>query len=242
MVYTAHNNNLRARLHRLKNIFIEEGVSLREVEWRDLERIQFGSANRHYREPLNLVKVILRRYIYESFNKAEMKRGVNFLVDENWVFECFMTHMVEEVINEYFHGWEVKPQYRLSGLLKKCQTLRGPSIKPDIIIERNGERYAIDFKYKIEPNSADYYQVLAYSMAISKTNRERKCVLWCATPAGHDESKPVFTIDESLNPNFNLSFYIFGMNFQRYDKLEKKFISEVKNDIKKRLEAILTTT
>ena len=83
------------------------------------------------------------------------------------------TEIIEELINTCpeFTEFEIEKQPRFNKLVEEKSIVT----KPDIVLRQNRNEYPfiIDTKYKKDPVNADYYQVIAYSLAL------RNCKACC---------------------------------------------------------------
>jgi 5-methylcytosine-specific restriction endonuclease McrBC regulatory subunit McrC len=91
----------------------------------------------------------------------------------NAVYEDFITDLAEDVITSYpeFSAYKLEKQSQFDSLVKEKRIVT----KPDIILSDGKDKYPfiIDAKYKRDAANADYYQVVAYSLALKST----KCYL-----------------------------------------------------------------
>ena len=133
---------------------------------RDLPSVPFDRLNEHYREVVELSRLILRYRAFE-LDRGDV-RANGFLVDMNEVFQDFVTRALRETLrisNRTFRSDEALPK----GLtLDVKQRVR---LKPDLSWwDASVCTFVGDAKYKDiydegAPN-ADLYQVLAYATAL----------------------------------------------------------------------------
>lgn len=124
----------------------------------------------HYRELLKVCEAILTESILDASGDDDLQ-GVNFLIDMDWLFEQYITLLLEEIATES-DGLNVKSQHPRDlcdyGKIK---------LRPDILLMFNGRTAGIiDVKWKLQeslPNS-DFYQVVAYGLAELQRNSQMK--------------------------------------------------------------------
>jgi len=84
----------------------------------------------------------------------------------NKVYQDFMTEIIQEIVTEDpdFKGYQIEKQSRFNSLVKEGKI----RIIPDIVVKTVNEEYPliIDAKYKRDKSNADYYQIIAYSLAL----------------------------------------------------------------------------
>ena len=84
----------------------------------------------------------------------------------NQVYEDFITEIIEDLINTLpkFNDFNIEKQPKFNKLVEERTIIT----KPDVVLCQNRNEYpfVIDTKYKKDPANADYYQVIAYSLAL----------------------------------------------------------------------------
>ncbi|CAG0984058.1 Protein McrC [Methanosarcinales archaeon] len=155
------NEELKADLIRHEYI-LKDFIELIDVSPNDCNQIHFNRLNDYYSAIIQFSKLILEENFIRSVYKGE-SRGFNFIVNMNKVYEDFITQMVTEVVEENFDHFEVVSQTKFDSLVKERRIVT----IPDIIL-KSADSYPliIDAKYKREDKNSDYYQVIAYSLAI----------------------------------------------------------------------------
>ncbi len=139
-----------------------EEVANARVEPGDLDRIDFNRLNEHYRPALHLARLVLENLTL--VDRSGRWTTVSFMVDMNDLFERFVTERLRRALRGRL---KVKDQYPTH--LGRGDTVR---MRPDLVFERRGETvYVGDVKYKLtesgEARNPDYYQMLAYTTALS---------------------------------------------------------------------------
>jgi 5-methylcytosine-specific restriction enzyme subunit McrC len=154
-------------------VLMQEEISLVPKNKLDVDSLNLSAISQNYIELMNVCKTILSESLF-SFNENEHKesKGINFVIDMDWIFEQYMTNLFFEVVED-----EDMVKLVLNSQLK--QTLCDNNkikIKPDLIISRNNKVIAvIDFKWKQseQNNNADFYQIICYGLAeLSKYEHE----------------------------------------------------------------------
>ncbi len=171
------NENIKRELLRY-SLMLREEVSLAGIMPDDCDKVQFSRLNENYGTIIQLSKAILQNYFIRSTHRGE-SIGFNFIVNMNKVFEDFITIMLEELVEEgeIFSGYELEKQTAFDTLVKERKIVT----KPDIILKKWNDSkktydypVIIDAKYKMKPANQDYYQVIAYSLALKSAE---KCYL-----------------------------------------------------------------
>lgn len=158
------NKDIRWNLLRFSHLLSEE-VTLKNVMPEDCNKVQFSRLNDYYSPIIQLSKVILQNYFIRSTSVGESV-GFNFIVNMNKVFEDFVTELIEEVIEEEKGStYAVERQERFDSLVRERRIIT----RPDVILrKKNTDQYPciIDAKYKKQESNADYFQIIAYALAI----------------------------------------------------------------------------
>ncbi len=171
MLLSLYSHSLRGEI---RNNFFEkyrwfEGVPLpRGVDFVDdiEEAITYQTlpnSRSYYYDILNLCMFFITHSTldYKSAKDVKVK---SFIVDMNKVFEEYIYNVLREKLNE---------QYRVKRYQKRPlfdDTLKY-EVEPDYLILKNDEAVVIaDAKYKNEPTTDDFYQVLVYAERYNVTN------------------------------------------------------------------------
>lgn len=166
------NESYVSRRLREQYVTLSQEITLRPVNKTDVLRANFHSIAPHYSDLMNLCKAILEESLF-SFNLDEnkMNKGVNFVIDMDWVFEQYMTYLFQKAISlkDDYKEFSINSQY-----WRYLCDKNSIKIKPDLILLKNEKPFAIiDFKWKsfAANKNADYYQVICYALAeIDKTS------------------------------------------------------------------------
>jgi 5-methylcytosine-specific restriction enzyme subunit McrC len=226
------NEDIKTELLRYSYILKEE-VSLVNVSPEDCNRVQFSKLNEHYETIIQFSKVILQNYFIRHIYKGASK-GFNFIVNMNKVYEDFISQIVEEIIQgeDEFQEFVVEKQAKFTRLVKEGEIIT----KPDVILRKKGkEEYPliIDAKYKREENNTDYYQVIAYALAIPTA--KACCLIY---PSEENVNTTAFTLDRKSfdNTREDVKLHTVKINlFWDEDMGFKEYIRKVKSELKSKL-------
>ena len=130
----------------------------------DVPAVEFDRLDEHYREVVELSRLILRHAAFESERGGVRASG--FLIDMNVVFQEFITRALREELGLSEQAF--RSDDRAAGTL---DTAGKVSLKPDLSWWEGGDCvFAGDAKYKRTENNratnADLYQALAYATAL----------------------------------------------------------------------------
>lgn len=226
------NEDIKRELLRY-SLLLREKVSLVDVSPEDCNRIQLNRLNEHYETIIQLSKVVLQSHFIRYIHKGASK-GFNFIVNMNKVYEDFITTIIEEIVDEeeVFSGFIVEDQKRFDSLVKEQKI----GVRPDIILRKKDSDecpFIIDAKYKRQENNADFYQMIAYALAIPTA--KSCCLIY---PSEADIDTETLTIDtESFgNKRENIPLHICKINLFWDKNVEfKDYIREIKNEVKSKL-------
>lgn len=161
------NEKVRNELKKFETIF-KDCITYKKINPQECNFVKFNRINQHYVDIIKLSKLILEARFIRSVHEGE-SRGFNFIVDMNKVFEDFITEIIEEVISEDFSGYIVEKQQKFRSLVKERKLIT----KPDVLIKNENDCYPliIDTKYKSKSSNSDFYQIIAYSLALPTSKR-----------------------------------------------------------------------
>ena len=209
---------------------LKDFVELVDVSPSDCNKIHFNRLNEYYSTIINFSKLILEENFIRSEHRGR-SRGFNFIVNMNKVYEDFITEMVKDVVSKDFKEHTVVSQHRFNGLVKEREIVT----IPDIILKQNGvdsDSYPliIDAKYKREDKNTDYYQVIAYSLAIPKV--KACCLIY---PQTEKNIKKGLTLrrDITNQEGLEVKLYASTVDLHMGNDLEfDDFITKIKSQIK----------
>ncbi len=161
------DDDLKKSLVTIRNIMLNQGITLTPVAAYDLEKITLQRLNKNYEKILELCKFILYWRWYHDFNDNKIPIPA-FFVDMNSLFEKFVYETLKENLNDFTIAFQEKNPNVLENIKDyddKQKSVRVPPIKPDIILRKNNKKLVIDTKYKKNAkNSGDFYQATIYSL------------------------------------------------------------------------------
>jgi len=220
--------------HQLRDL-----ACLADVTPDDCDKVQYSRLNEYYEPIIKFSKVILQNYFIRSVHGGGA-RGFNFIVNMNKVYEDFITEIVKELVNEddVFTNYVIEGQKKFDSLVREKKIIT----KPDIILRKKGtDNYPliIDAKYKKQANNADYYQVIAYALAIPTA--KTCCLIY---PEDEPIESPVLTLDTSPfdSKGREIKLHAIRVNLFLGDVHEDipfdEYITIVKKQIKNKLPAL----
>ncbi len=139
-----------------------DNVSLVEFPPKHVPEVEFDRLNAHYREVVELSRLILRHGAFEA--ERGRIRTAGFLMDMNVVFQEFVTVALREKLEASERAF---PSDR--GLTHRISLDEGDQVglKPDLSWWDGADcTFVGDAKYKRRVEEADLYQVLAYATAL----------------------------------------------------------------------------
>lgn len=171
MLLSLYSHSLRGEI---RNSFFEkyrwfEGIPLprgidfvNEIE----EAITYQTlpnSRSYYYDILNLCMFFITHSTLDIKSAKEVKVK-SFVVDMNKVFEEYIYNVLREKLNEQYKVKRYQKRPLFDNTLKY-------EIEPDYLILKNGNAIIIaDAKYKNEPTTDDFYQVLVYAERYNVTN------------------------------------------------------------------------
>ncbi|MDD4497502.1 MAG: hypothetical protein PHV51_05035 [Methanosarcinaceae archaeon] len=221
------NEELRYSLLGLEKYLTKE-VSLNTcLSQRDCDSIYYDRLNEHYNSIINFSKLIFEEHFIKSIHKGR-SNGFNFIVNMPKVYEDFLTEMIVEIIqeNSLFSGYSVASQLAFNSLVKEKNLIT----KPDIILQNTEGKYPfiIDAKYKRKESNSDFYQMIAYSLAIRDC--DKCCLIY---PKTDIEVNNEFTVVRDILYEKSKEIKIYTRTIRLFD-IENEdfdtFIKRVKNE------------
>jgi 5-methylcytosine-specific restriction enzyme subunit McrC len=167
------NVKIKNELKKLETI-LKDFITLVNINPKDCNVIRFSRVNQFYKDIIELSKLVLEKRFVRNVHKGE-SRGFNFIVNMNKVYEDFITEIIEEIIQDpEFKEFKIERQPRFNKLVEERTIIT----KPDIVLRKGEKEYPfiIDTKYKREDSNVDYYQVIAYSLALRTS--EACCLIY----------------------------------------------------------------
>ncbi|KQC33031.1 hypothetical protein AAU57_06625 [Nonlabens sp. YIK11] len=147
------DSQLADKMGRVRSLFPE--VSRVKVNATLFERIPLSRKHKPYQKALSIAKLILLNYRPDI--KAGRKDLLAIMFDMNRLWEEYVLRILRKGNDG---SWHIKGQE--SQLFWKRKTIR-----PDIVLEKEGLKYVIDTKWKViksnKPNDADLKQMYVYN-------------------------------------------------------------------------------
>lgn len=221
------NEVLKADLIRNEYI-LKDFIELIDVSPNDCNQIHFNRLNDYYSAIIQFSKLILEENFIRSVYKGE-SRGFNFIVNMNKVYEDFITQMVTEVVEENFDHLEVVSQTKFYNLVEGGNIVTIPDI---ILKSEDSYPLIIDAKYKREDKNSDYYQVIAYSLAIPQARS--CCLIYPHTEIENVEKELTLRRDITNPEGTDIKLYAMTIDLLVNDGLEfDDFVKDIKIQIGK---------
>lgn len=149
---------LSARLRRVSMDLSRVSVD-REAR-RLFQQLTFHRLNEHYRPALLLARLLLDHLTFSGSEGGEM--FLCYLVDMNWLFETYVTGVVEGFARH--NGLRLAAQEHHS-----LDVGHKVSLYPDMILsDWEGPCLVLDAKYKLFAHREDIYQMVAYCHALQQ--------------------------------------------------------------------------
>jgi len=128
----------------------------------DFDDVTFTRLNEHYRPALRLARLVLENLtLQDAFGEVTAS---SFMLDMNDLFERFVTERLQRALRGRL---EVNSQHG-----DRLDEEGAVAIRPDLVFRSGGAtRFVADVKYKLTDDTAagrnaDYYQLLAYTIAL----------------------------------------------------------------------------
>jgi len=238
------NTYLRNELRKFE-VILKDFISLVKVYPHECIQVRFNRINQYYEDIIKLSQLILEERFIRSVHKGR-SRGFNFIVDMNTVYEEFISKIIEEVItgDPKFEGYDVESQSRFKYLVKGGRI----TIRPDIVIRKNDQEYPviIDAKYKKGEPQSDYYQVIAYSLALRSS--KACCLLYPKTEKRERREDP-FILVRNIDRDDSEEVKLYSRSIDLYlndesgeEMLFEDYIVGVKASVKNILQELLISS
>lgn len=214
-----------------KEYFLRDWISFIDVSPDDCDQVEYNRINEGYETIINLSKLILSERYIRSTERGESV-GFNFIVNMNKVFEDFITELIKEILNEdnQFANYRAMGQYSLNTLDEEGRL----TIRPDlVIIEKNSGKHKLilDTKYKTNDSNNDYYQLIAYSLAMP--DAEECCLVY---PSDFIKEDILLVNRDLLKPSKKITVDVKGINLYIDENLGyKEYVLKMKQQIKDKI-------
>jgi len=226
------NEKVKRDLIYYSNLMRNE-ISLVNVQPNECDTIQYNRLNDYYEKIIQFSKVILKNYFIRT-TYVGISKGFSFIVNMNKVYEDFITELIKELVDEEdeFNDFIVDSQERFDNLVREKKIIT----KPDIILRKkisNEHPIIIDAKYKRQESNTDYYQVIAYALAIPTV---KACFL--IYPSGEKTESEPLTLDPGIFGNARDEVKLHAVKVDLKLKEEanfKDYIRDIKEQLKRKL-------
>ena len=229
LIMRVQNTEIKQKLIRIKNIFLNQDITLERKSYSDANSIIFNRMNTQYEIVIEFCKLILKNLAYKQFGG---KYGIPDFTISMWqLFEKFVSGILKEKyknVNEF----DVKTQNKIIPIIEKVTNyekyevkdgIKPPKLKPDNIIKHGDEKLILDTKYEENIGSSDFYQATSYSLAL-------ECDTILLQPKlGKDIAAP-YEIPESYTNGEKLTIHIRTIDFEEAAKSEE-FIAHLREQI-----------
>lgn len=231
---------IRRDLVRYSNLLREE-VSLLTLGPGDCEKVNLNRTNDYYGMALKLTKAVLKRYFIRTTNSG-ISSGFNFIVNMNKLYEDFVTEMLREMLKEspMFCNYSIEVQKTFDSLVKERTILTRPDIIMRERVRAKNLPIIIDAKYKRQEHNTDFYQVIAYALAIPTS--KAAILIYPKDETDGIVEPTVYTIAASKFNNMrdDIKLYILRIDLmqKKYDRLEE-FKKAIKHQLQEQLISVL---
>ena len=224
------NEDIKSELLRYSTMMREE-VTLAPISPEDCGKVHFGRLNEHYEPIIRFSKLIFQNHFIRYIHKGA-SQGFNFVVNMNQVYEDFITEIIKEAVREddRLKDFIVLTQDRCDSLVKEKNRI---ITKPDILLKRKNTKrdipLIIDAKYKRQESNLDYYQVIAYALAIPSV--KACCLIY---PSDEEVDSTILTIDSKKfgNEREDIKLFTKKVNLLWEDNLSfRDFMNKAKSDV-----------
>lgn len=231
-----YNDKLRYSLLQLERDLKQEVSFNTCLSPKDCDLICYDRLNEHYHSIIEFSKLIFEEHFIRSIHKGPSK-GFNFIVNMPKVYEDFLTEMIVEVVEEEpeFLEYSVASQLKFNTLIKK----KNITTKPDIILKKGKDQFPLilDAKYKKSDSNSDFYQMIAYSLAIPSS--KKCCLIYPEYNRLRDENYTVFKdLEKENSDTINLCIKTISL-FEKENEDFNSFIGRTKEQIKQMLTDLL---
>jgi len=225
------NIKIKNELKKLETI-LKDFITLVNINPKECNLIKFNRVNQFYQDIIKLSRMILEKRFVRSVHRGE-SRGFNFIVNMNKVYEDFITEVIEEIIQDpEFKEFEIERQPRFDKLVRERTIIT----KPDIVIRKGKEEYPfiIDTKYKREDSNVDYYQVIAYSLALR--NSEACCLIYPKSEMSKISEEPLTLVRDligKISDEVKLYARTVDLYLDKDERIEyEDYIKGIKSQVK----------
>jgi len=218
----------------------KEGVEDVSIETYQIDQVSFQKMNLHYADIISLCDFILQLIWYDEFSSDGEQSAYGLLIYMPGLFEKFIFKICCELYSKDFDVDAHPPNY---DLVKKsnlnysqynAEAISTPdSLEPDIVfsnIQNKKPEFVLEIKYKKDkPDASDYYQSLAYLLAL-------KCPVMLFLPIFTSKKMGDFKVKPLLDHPDKI--FVRTINFSPEDEdgnVVKDYIETMKMRIRREL-------
>ncbi len=229
------------------------GVSNKEVNLKQIQNIRYSKLNFHYKKVMELSSLIIKKESKTSDISSNSDDSFAYFVDIAELWENYLLKVLQKGLPEYYYIYSPNEKGGVSLFADGSR-----SIRPDIIIEKNGKVIAIlDAKYKwykkigstARDNACvsrdDLYQMTAYLYHYGKES-EKIVGLFISPVEQENNERKKREMPKKLNNNQNHEIGVLNLNIDKYKeengkenfnyvdikKEEKSFIKKILEKLK----------
>lgn len=155
--YVYADNSLPRRLRHISRSLPEVSLSSDPLEL--LAALTYHRLNEHYRPALMLAYLLLKHLTFSGATGEEP--FLAFMIDMDWLFK----RVVGALLRRQSGLLHAKVREQVTSF---CLDFgKEVKVRPDVVLQRGRQPiFVLDVKYKLDPDRADVYQVLAYCHAL----------------------------------------------------------------------------
>ena len=204
---------------------------------REIDDINYTRLTAPYKSVMRLSKTILQNFNAEAANYGSDKKGVSYFIDVAELWEMYILKLLQNNLSAEYHVFS--PNTYLGA---KLLDDRIREIRPDILIEKNGEvMMIIDAKYKnyfcfgaVAKNGIsreDLYQMSTYLYHYGK---EGKRIVGIFTSPVECKEQTLHTFSENKKHKIGLiNLGINGVNsIETIHQIENEYINKIRQILK----------
>ncbi|WP_434581551.1 McrC family protein [Sulfurimonas sp. NW15] len=202
------------------------GVTQKIVNLKEIENIRYSKLNIYYKKVMELSSLIIKSKSKSSDNQASNSDGFSYFLDIAELWENYLLKVLQKNLSEYevYSPNERGGKYLIEGNYRE--------VRPDIIIEKDGEIVAIlDAKYKWYDklgktakdgvSREDLYQMMTYLYNFA--NNDKPCLGLFISPIKGKEIKV-------LNKNKKHKIGILNLNIENLENENFTTLEQIKQE------------
>lgn len=180
-----------------------DDVENTQILARDFNRIVYNRNTECYRTAIRIAELII------SNHQPDLRNGnmsiTSLLFDMNRLFELYVAHEIRRQAREEEIRIMLQPQ---KVFWQSDETGVHKTIRPDIVITKNGKKFILDTKWKLfdgeTPSDADLKQLYAYSL---QWNADRVILVYPSSGQEFHSSTGFFSASEGIHEKRPISIW-----------------------------------